>query len=744
MDTDGHMHLGGYDFISKSKQLANDVVDLARGLGLAAYAKQCRKGCQNGFVGTYHRVGISGDCSVIPCHLPRKKAPKRRQIKNVLRTGFKLRRLGVENFYGFTLSGDGRYLLGDYTVTHNSGKTRSLVHRVVKLVLANRVDGERILAVTFGKEPAREMNTRLSKLGVTSAHVSTWHSLALQILKEDATEWSDWRIDEKDRAKFLIKEALGHRHLDWKKADLGKVRGFIGLCKANLLSFRDKGAKDLAKKIFDWQGSLALDAYALSQRMIEAEELLTFDDFLVFVHQHLSKSEDNRLRWASKWDYVLQDEYQDTNEAQVAIAEMLARDHRNYMVVGDCAQSIFSFRGSMPSALESFEKIWGARRIAMVRNYRSGRKIVEAANAVIRSAKVRMPEEMVAMRDLDGVARVNISDNLDDEASAAATWLKEHVADGGALSDCVIGFRTNAQSRAVEEALLRNKIPYILLGGHSFYERKEIRDLLGYLRVSVAQDPDGESLRRCINTPFRFLGRAFVDRVLDLVDHVRRGEATWSDVVGRVAEQSGVQSRQRTSAADWSRLVEQIGEMIAEDKVPSIVLNYIVTKTDFIRALEREEGEESIESSHGANVRELIRVSSGFATCIELLEYIDETIKATKKQRRSGHATIDRVVLSSLHKQKGLEWKKCWVVGCNELVLPHKWGDLEEERRLMYVAITRARDEIVLSCVREFAMRGGVVKVAPSRFIRDAGLSIPSDDPDDDECYEDEDEGNFT
>lgn len=904
------------------------------------------------------------------------------------------------------------------------GKTRVVVHRIARLVRDRGVAGQDILAVTFSKAGADEMNKRLAELGIPDARVGTWHSLCLQILKEDRTQYAGWRIDETDRAKTIVKEVLGFRHLDWKRGDLGKIRRFIGRCKAMAWTWLDEGAKELAAAEFGHEAQLALRAYQLSQEMVEAASLLTFDDFLVFAHRHL-QVEENRRRWAARWRYVIQDEAQDANLIQVLIAGLLAKDHRNYMIVGDPAQchppgvlvdvgddrvkpietlrdgdnvrswnrraqkmiggreikiasrpfrgylrivkvgalgtrtvpmtpnhrvlcrwsdrkcgavvtylmwrsdlgfrvgwcklfanregddgfhlahrariekaekvwilkvhasrtsasvyesivaakygiptstfepvcgamhltansiaqifegvqdavydseylsdahsergervlrdhgrefdlplypwpgktretvggrgtyfevfaaniepvlmrvpfpdatnqwapilsvgreyyegpvysldvaedhsyaangvvvlnSIYGFRGSKPDYLVAFEKDWSARRVAMIRNYRSGRAIIALANDVIRPAEIRLPEEMVAERGTEGTVTAKVCEDHDDEANEFGSWVEQRVAEGSKYGEIACLFRLNAQSRAPEEALLSRRIPYVILGGCSFYERKEVKDLLGYLRVAACRDSDGDALRRCLNAPFRFLGKAFLDRMIAATETSRRAglEVDWAQVATEVSAQAGVQGRQRQSVSDWVRLLDEVREMTAEGDRPTIegdgvehaqrrqeragkVLLHIVTRTDYVRAVERDEGEESVESSVAANVREIVRVAERFATVGELLDYIDKTIEASKRQRRE--KTGDRVVLMSCHKSKGLEYPRVWLVGANEMVLPHaKADDPEEERRIAYVAVTRARDELVISAVRRFATRAGVKEVAPSRFF---------------------------
>jgi DNA helicase-2/ATP-dependent DNA helicase PcrA len=602
-----------------------------------------------------------------------------------------------------------------------SGKTRALVHRIARMV-AEGTRPSKILAVTFSKKAADEMNERLDQLGVEGARVGTWHSLCLEILREEGYE--DWKIDEGGRAGMILKDVLGYRAMDWRGADAGEVERFIGWCKAHGERADSKFAADLATERYVVMGDAAnyLQAYRLYQKQVEAEKLLTFDDFLLFAYEVLS-IEANRQKWAARWKYLLQDEAQDANLVQVRIAELLARDHRNYLVVGDVAQAIYGFRGSSPLHLHNFAGAWQAETVVMNRNYRSGRAIVDVANKVIAPAAVRLPTDMLGERDAEGSVAVRACDDLDDEGAELAEWAKNLAQTGAKLSDVCVLYRTNAQSRAVEEALLNKRIAYVVIGGTSFYERKEVKDLLAYLRVAAGRDNDGEeSLRRSINAPFRFLGKAFVDKVL-------RARGTLDQRIRQACNEAGVQYRQRQSAEMYSTLVATIQVQMqqagiegrdASKSKPHNILTHLVDTTRYIDWLEKESGSEGTENSRGANVREMVRIAERFDTVGELLDYVDEMQAAAKRKMRGDKG--ERVTLMSIHRSKGLEWPHVWVCGCNELVLPHGMGDLEEERRLMYVAVTRARDELVLSYVRKFAYREGVRDAFPSCFLRDAGL----------------------
>lgn len=604
-----------------------------------------------------------------------------------------------------------------------SGKTRALVHRIARMV-SEGTDPRRILAVTFSRKAMEEMNERLEKLHIETARVGTWHSLCLQILQEGQTPWAKWEVDSGGAADILLKEALGHKFLDWKDHDLGEVKRYLGACKANLFEPGSEGARKFAGR--GHRGEMLGKTYTLHQHLVEERGILVFDDFLLFAHRWLSV-EENRREWAGHWDYLLQDEAQDENHAQEVIAEMLAREHRNYMVVGDVAQSIYGFRGSAPDHLAGFAETWGAKTIYMNRNYRSAGMIVLAANEVIRPALIKSPVDMIAERKELGEVRCELSEDPEEEGNALAALVEETLQAGGSYEDVTALYRTNAQSRALEEALLKKRIPYVVVGGVSFYQRKEVRDLLAYLRVAVGRDPDGKAVRRCINAPFRYLGKAFIERLEDAFDRAERTAERTAEVVSvlecaKVAvEGPGIQGRQRESVFEWVALIEALQEQHIIGGSPGSALLWLIDRTQYLQWLNRDQGEESIESSHVANVRELIRIAERFDDIPSLIDYIDETEKAAARQRRQG-AGGARVLLMTIHRSKGLEWPSVFVAGCNEDRLPHYKGDLEEERRLMYVAMTRARDTLVLSYVRRFAKKEGVRDALPSRFLADAGL----------------------
>lgn len=622
-----------------------------------------------------------------------------------------------------------------------SGKTRCLCARVVRLIEELDVDPKRILATTFSKKAADEMTKRIEKdYHVVGARVGTWHSLCLQILREDKTKYAEWRIEDDGpgtNTKMVLKEVLGFKHMKWEGSDINSLESFIGICKANLWTPDSPEAQSEAP-LHGLPAARACEAFHRYNEMLVEKEILSFDDFLVYAVDHL-KDEDNRKKWAARWDYVLCDEVQDNCEAQSYIATLLAGDHQNYMVVGDIYQSIYGFRGASPEYLANFEKYWpGAHTIVLPRNYRSGQKIIEVANNIVKHGKVAGTDPMImlAERKEEGKVFVTCHESLDDEAhSIANTIMKSVGSEDSEYSDHTILYRTNAQSRAIEEALLKQRIPYIVVGGVSFYERKEVRDLLGYLRLA-AKRAKVDDIKRCINTPFRFLGNAFVSHVMSEVDEDTIDHADWVQIVEYVADHERLQSRQRASANDWASMIRTLQESIKKGESPeatddekafarpAALLDDVIRKTRYIDFINKEEGSESPENSGAANVRELVRVAENFPNASEFLDYIDDTIRKAREQRKDKQAGGKRVLLMTVHRSKALEWDNVYVIAFNSMILPHVRGEIEEERRLAYVAVTRARENLFLSYVRRIATRAGIKDVFPSPFLVDTGLFL--------------------
>lgn len=620
-----------------------------------------------------------------------------------------------------------------------AGKTRALIERVRRLVESG-VEPTRILAVTFSVKAAKEMTARLS---MPAVRIGTFHSVALQIVRHELPDIGSWRIDDTDRYRACLKDAVSYRYMAWSAADVTYLSSYIGRCKADGARPDSPRAMELAKSAYKKKPSasrepvLCVQAYTTAEMIRCDRRLLTFDDLLVEAESALENDEGARVRWASRWSHVLQDEAQDENLVQHRLVEKLARDHRSYTLVGDPAQSIFSFRGACPTALLTFEADWGAQVVRMGANYRCGRAIVDVANRILRAmpGHTHLGVEIEAQRTETGRVAVTSYEDFDAEGEGVTQKLLESHADGRAWHDHVVLFRTNAQSRGVEECLLSNRIPYIVLGGANFYARREVRDLLAYLRIAAGMGT-AEHVRRSINTPFRFLGKAFVEGLEDHLDSYD-GLAIIQQIRDYAMCAQGLQQRQRTSAVQFCQLLEQLSQTIAAGEKsqtdmrdtpseisarPAKLLEHLVIDLRYNEWLTRDEGAESPENNRVSNVRELIRAADRFPTVRELLTYVDDTL-AKASAAKSGSGDGDVVTLCSIHRSKGLEWPVVYVIGCNTKILPHAYAeDPLEERRLFYVACTRARDVLELSYVEAAAVGGRVMQLEPSTYLDEAGL----------------------
>jgi DNA helicase II / ATP-dependent DNA helicase PcrA len=648
-----------------------------------------------------------------------------------------------------------------------TGKTTALVRRIAFLYVARGVSPKRVLAVTFSKKAAEEMTIRLARLlpGEVSsdARVGTFHSLAYQFLREERPDLrvnqpGGWFLDVTDsKYAIVVKDALGFKGMKWDNADLTVVSQFIGLCKARCALPRAPEARTVAEEYYAASPCqqrnvvLLLEAYERAEALRIERRLLTFDDLLVGMWDALRSDERCRARWGARWDFVMQDEAQDENLVQREIAAMLAEPHGNYMIVGDPAQAIYGFRGADPTGILTFAERYSARVVHLHRNYRCGDAIVNVANGSLAAMprETHLGTRITAERGVAGEVLLTGHHNADAEAEAVVQEMTERHADGVAWKDIVVLYRTNAQSRALEEQCLGNRVPYVVIGGTNFYDRKEVKDILAYLRLAAGRGTF-DDVRRSINAPFRFLGKAFVEKVEEAglrASSRREGALDWTAVVRDLATNGGgLYDKQRTSAREWCTIVDAMGRQIAEGRSamaadpitaqerdpvtgespcpkPSTLIEGLLQDTGYVAWLTRDEGSESPENNRVSNIRELVRASERFNTVDGLLDYIDETLEAARRAKAGEDGVVDRVTMMSIHRSKGLEWPVVYLVGANEKILPHARCEREdEERRLFYVACTRARDVLRVSFVQVAAVGARVLELNPSRFCREAGL----------------------
>ena len=612
-----------------------------------------------------------------------------------------------------------------------SGKTRSVVNRLYRMS-RDGADMSRTLATTFTRRGAGEMNDRLGALGCAvgrdeGIRVGTFHSVCLQIIR-DGSPWADFEIDDTERMHYTLKDILGYRQMDWRGADITQVERFIGACKNGLVE-PDGVTVDRSARSFDAKRPGVTndrrfgEAYCMYEDERLRRGLLTFDDMLKSAVDYLRGDPDAAGRWAGRYDHVIVDEFQDTNLAQYELMKLLAAGAKSLMCVGDLDQLIFAWRGSVPSLTLTFQERFDAEVIRMETNYRSLPGILEHANHVVVHNTERLEQRSVPHREGKADVAFRSVPDMDAEAQVVVERIMELHEDGLRWGDNAVMFRTNAQSRAFEEECIRRKIPHIVIGGTSFYRRKEVADILAYLRLA-ADETDDKSCKRAINRPFRYIGRASLEKMEE-----RAGKQTsMLDVARGVVLGSvevGLHRRQRESLREFCAAVDHLKEdlVAAREKrgdLPAALSN-LVKRIRYEEWIVGDEGTDTAENSRLSNIRELIRTSGRFGSAEKMLEYID--VLEDERQRRKNGESSDLVQLSTVHKQKGLEFPAVFVAGCAEGILPHgRSDDIEEERRIFFVAITRAKDHLMVTCPTGALIGGRMVEMEPSRFVSEAGL----------------------
>jgi DNA helicase-2/ATP-dependent DNA helicase PcrA len=573
--------------------------------------------------------------------------------------------------------------------TAGSGKTTAIVARLEYLVKVRKLTPSRLLAVTFSKNGAEEMAKRLAAKGVTGPRVGTFHSLAYEIVRKESP--GKWEVDEGSRRfNLILKQVTGYQGMRWDSADQELLQFFVSKCKAWLAGPDDDYAMDLAAQLHAAGGESSdpeklLEAYAKAEAARRDAGILTFDDQLVDAARLLEGDASLRARWAARWDHIIVDEAQDTSYVQARIAEALAQDHKNYVLVGDPSQLIHEWRGADVSFLRDFAAEWGAKVVNMDRTYRCAAPIVEAANHVLRRLGAK---PMVAGSDHHGTVEVLGSTDFAAEAETLIDRVQLHVASGTPLKEIAILYRTHEQSQPIEDELLRKRIPYRVMGGVSFFERREVLNLLSYLRL-VAGRGGVEDVKRSLRSPFRYLSAGILDRAAELSKNPEFG---WRDI----AEKAGARDRAKAALFAWASLLDDLGgDRYAE---PRVLLRTVLAVTGFVGWLKKEEGEDSPESQRVRNVEECVRIAGKFSSHDEFLTYVDQTTKAARAARRKEKG--DAVTLATGHAAKGLEWDVVLAAGVGDGTLPHFRAEITEERRLFYVMLTRARKDLIVSGVQ--------------------------------------------
>lgn len=595
-----------------------------------------------------------------------------------------------------------------------AGKTKTLTHRILHLIL-NGTDPHAILAITFTNKAAKEMRERVDKLLLetkelnrpVSMHerpfLSTFHALGVHILKENAALLGiprHFTIYDKSDSKRAIKEAIAACDLDPKQFEPGKIMGIISREKGNFVT-QEEYEDGSGKEYFQ---SVVAKVWKKYEAILSKEKSLDFDDLLLKTARLLKKNEQVRAYYQNKWKYIHIDEYQDTNKVQYTIASLLAEKHKNICVVGDVDQTIYSWRGADIENILNFEKDYPeAKVILLEENYRSTQTILSAANQIIQK-NIYRKEKTLFTKNGEG-EKIALSITLDE--SAEASWIAERarelIKNGADPREIAVLYRANFQSRAIEEAFLHKNVPYQILGVR-FFDRKEIKDVLSFIRGAL--NPESASdITRIINVPARGIGKVTIIKVL------ANQEATLN---------ASMQEKVR----NFKMLLGRIREFTLKNK-PSELVKYIIKETGMEEMYKhgKEEDEEKLE-----NIRELVTLATKYdylppEEAIEAL-LADAALATDQDELIKDH---NRVKLMTVHSSKGLEFDYVFVPGLEEDLFPHKrldenevvGKDAEEERRLFYVALTRARKKIFLSYAQMRTIYGSQKVNIMSEFITD-------------------------
>ena len=596
-----------------------------------------------------------------------------------------------------------------------------------RIAALDPVEPWRILAITFTNKAADELKSRLEKmLGPKAADIwaSTFHSACVRILRRDAERLGfpkSFTIYDTSDSLSLVKRILKDFEIDEKRYPPRMLLGEISRAKDAQLSPEQFYAR--AKATGDIRRVKIAEIYAEYSRRAFSAGAMDFDDLIYYTVKLLDEHDDVCEYWQRRFKYVLIDEYQDTNKLQYLLASKLAGGWGNICVVGDDDQSIYKFRGATIENILSFEdEFKGCRVIRLEQNYRSTSHILDAANAVIRNNVGRKGKELWTNGDTGETIELYVADNEHDEARYVAQKIMSSYGRGGSWGDNAVLYRMNAQSHQLEQAFKRNGIPYRIFGGTGFFDRAEVKDMLAYLCV-IASPNDDLRLSRIINNPPRGIGDKSVETAMNIA---AQNEISLFSVISNAdayPELSRASMRMRIFA-------NMINELIAGSKelAPDLLYDLLLEKTGYLRMLEEKNTVE--DSARAENVKELKT---------SILNYKNETFDATLEGYLADVALYtdmdnydkdqDCVVMMTMHSAKGLEFTNVFLVGAEEGIFPGikaigEPDEMEEERRLCYVAITRAKKKLCISCARQRMLFGKTTANRVSRFVDE----IPSED----------------
>jgi DNA helicase-2/ATP-dependent DNA helicase PcrA len=614
-----------------------------------------------------------------------------------------------------------------------SGKTRVLTRRIAHLLQQRSIAPWEILAITFTNKAAGEMKERVAELvGPRSKNmwVATFHSACVRILRNEIEHLGYSRqftiYDSADSLR-LITMVMRDLNLDSKRYVPRAFQGAISRAKNELL-----GPADYRNSTQNYMEEVIAEVYALYQKRLVQANAVDFDDIIMKTVELLQRFPQVRERYRMRFKHILVDEYQDTNHAQYVLVRFLVGDFAEGIapaelcVVGDADQSIYRFRGATIRNIMQFEEDYpDAKTILLEQNYRSTQNILSAANAVIEKNESRKAKNLWSEAGSGEKITGFVASSEHDEAQFVADRIKELSREGKArYGECAIFYRTNAQSRVFEEIFLRESLPYKVVGGVRFYERREIKDLLAYLRVLV-NPSDEVSLRRIINTPKRGIG----DRALDTVDaFAKANEISFYQALTQASDIEDLAARSASAINGFTDLIATLRTLVEANSSPASIAAAVLEQSGMLA--EFQESDDPQDESRAENVQEFVAVAEEFVTdrveageSATLVEFLEEvSLVADADEIPVGDESEGVVTLMTLHTAKGLEFPVVFLTGMEENVFPHSRSigereELEEERRLAYVGITRARKRLYISRAEYRSAWGAPNYNPPSRFL---------------------------
>lgn len=610
-----------------------------------------------------------------------------------------------------------------------SGKTTVLVNRIAYMISEKHIRPWNILAITFTNKAAREMKDRIERLlGDTAKDmwIGTFHSVCVRILRSciDLLGYRrDFVIYDTADTKTVMKECLRELDIDEKSFPVRNVLSIISNAKNDLM---DAATFENVYKS-DYRMSIIAKIYYRYQTKLRKNNAVDFDDIILNTVKILSENPDVLSKYQDKFQYILVDEYQDTNNSQYLLINLLAQANRNLCVVGDDDQSIYKFRGANIGNILNFEDDYSdVQKITLDQNYRSTQNILDAANSVISNNKGRMGKSLWTSNGDGNKVFVYTGTNEYDEARYIARQIKKHFDEQGSFSDCAILYRTNAQSRVIEEMLMRESVPYKVLSGLRFYDRKEIKDIIAYLRV-VYNPNDDVSLARIINEPKRKIGNATLEKARNIA---REKETSLYDVISHADDYPEFKTaiKKLLSFSEIIQSLIKLKDTVTIEDLTGRILN----DTGYMPALVMEDTTES--KTRIENLGEFISVITEFEKNEETGNTLGEFLEniSLVSDIDGYDENEDSAVLMTIHSAKGLEFPIVFLSGLEEGLFPgmrsmESDDDIEEERRLCYVAITRAKEQLYITKTISRTIHGKTMPTTASRFFKEIPVEYLED-----------------